>query len=284
MIDTRPIAVVLTAASLLMAARALLSPAPASRPVSAVPTLIGWAARQRIPAGWRVGPAPPRALLARAGWERDVDAAGLARAQTVLGLVALVAVVMVAWWGPALALVAPFAGAVGWWAPRATLHGHARRRATRMRRQLPDVLDVLGLCADTGMAVDPALRVAVERMRGPLIGELAETLTDIRLGATRRTAYADLVARVALPEMARFVSAIMDAEELGAPLAHTVRAQAARARDDARREAHRAAATAAPKIQLVIAFMMVPAALLMVMAVMVGEMVRQIAPVFQGIA
>ena len=147
---------------------------------------------------------------------------------------------------------------------------------------MPDLMDVLGLCVATGMAADPALREASRRLRGPLAAEVRRTLDDVDLGTARRVAYADLRARVPCEAMTGLINALTDAEDLGAPLAGTLRAQARRAREDAVREARRAAATAGPRIQLVIALVMVPAALLMVLAVMGTELVRQVAPVFRG--
>ena len=73
-----------------------------------------------------------------------------------------------------------------------------RPRARRQRVQ----------AAETGMAVDPALRETVRRLHGPLCAELRLTLADIDLGATRRAAYDDLAARVGVPEMSRLVSAL----------------------------------------------------------------------------
>lgn len=284
MTDARTVAVVLCAASVVAAIRVVLNGGGRRATTSPVPRLVD--AARRLPLPGRVAalaPGAPAPLVQHAGWERHIDTAGLAHAQ-VAGAVAVVGVSVapVVAWPPAL-LVAMVLAVVAWRHPVAALRAHARRRRSRMRRQLPDVLDVLGLCAETGMAVDPALRETVRRLHGPLCVELRHTLADIDLGATRRAAYDDLAARVGLTEMSRLVSALLDADELGAPLALTLRVQAERARDDAARDARRAAAASGPKIQLVVAMLMVPAALVMVLAVMATELGRQIAPVLRGV-
>lgn len=284
MTDLRTVGVVLCAAAVVAAMRVVLDGGARPAHRSPVPRLVD--AARRLPLPRRVvglAPGAPAALVQHAGWDRHIDTTGLAHAQVAGAVtVAVVSAAPVMAWPPALVAVLVL-GVVAWRHPVAAVRAHARRRRSRMRRRLPDVLHVLGLCAETGMAVDPALRETVRRLHGPLCAELRLTLADIDLGATRRAAYDDLAARVGVPEMSRLVSALLDADELGAPLALTLRVQAERARDDAARDARRAAAASGPKIQLVVALLMVPAALLMVLAVMATELGRQIAPVLRGV-
>lgn len=280
--DGRPIGVLLVAASTVLAVKALLEPPDAAPRTSPVPRAVEWGARCPLPSRLADRAAVTHARLAAAGWDRDITPRGVGAARVA----ALAAGLLVCLAGALLAPVAAVAGvglaAWGWWSPVRRLRAHGRARRARIARQLPDLLDVLGMCVDTGMAADPALRAVAARLRGPLPAEIAHALDDISLGASRRAAYAALAERVDLDAMGRVVRALLDADELGAPLGRTLRTQAAHARDDARRAAHRRAASAGPRIQLVIALVMVPAALLMVLAVMTSEMVRQIAPVFQS--
>ena len=104
---------------------------------------------------------------------------------------------------------------------------------------------------------------------GELLGELA-------YGTPRRAAYRGLVARTGSPELAQVVGALLQAEELGAPLASTLGGQAEALRGRRRQLAREGAAKAAPKIQLVVALVMVPAVLILVLGVLVIELTRQV--------
>jgi tight adherence protein C len=75
------------------------------------------------------------------------------------------------------------------------------------------------------------------------------------------------------PAVAALVAALRRAERHGAPLGGTLAAQAAEARAAHARRLHEQAARAAPKIQLVVALMLVPAAMLLVAAALVASLV-----------
>jgi len=226
----------------------------------------------------------PAVVVRAAASEPHIRPADVARAQAG-GAVAgtLGAIALVALGGGAALVTLPALVLGGWLLPVRAVAARSRRRAAAIRGQLPDLLDLLALCVEGGMAVDPALREAGRRLRGPLGEEVLMTLGDVGLGATRRAAYGDLAARVPLPEVAQVVGALLQADELGAPLSASLRGQATALRDDRCRRARERAARAAPKIQLVVALLMVPAAMLLVMAVMVLELARQIGPVLWGL-
>lgn len=255
------------------------------RPARVVPAVVRAGLRVPAPAvlcrltRQRVRPA----ALITAGWEGIISPDDLARAQSGLacaGAVAGLATVVVS---PGLAVAVPLLGMLGWLLPARVVLTTGRARAERIRGQLPDMLDLLALCVGAGMAVDPALEAAATRLRGPLGAELEATLRDVRLGSTRRTAYEDLARRVPIPEVAQVVAAMLQADELGAPLSRALGDQAEALREERRRRARERAAKAAPAIQLVVAMVMVPAALILVVAVMVLELMRQVGPVFGGL-
>jgi tight adherence protein C len=182
-----------------------------------------------------------------------------------LGALAMPAVVL----APALVL----GGAI---APDRWLAARARARRRAIVRELPDLLDLLGICIESGMALDPALDLAVGRLPGPLGEEVRATLRELALGTQRREAYRALAGRAGAPELAQVVASLLQAEELGAPLSGAFAGQAEAIRAARRQGARDRAARAAPKIQLVVALVMVPAALLLVLGVLVIELARSI--------
>jgi thiopurine S-methyltransferase len=100
--------------------------------------------------------------------------------------------------------------------------------------------------------------MAAARLGGPLGDEIGATLDMQALGTPRRDAYRALADRVGSDDIARLVAALMQAEELGTPLAHALAGQADSLRAARRQMARDRAARAAPRIQLVVALVMVP--------------------------
>ena len=236
-------------------------------------------------------PASLLRVLARPDDERRVVRAGLAgslphealgsvRAGGALGGVVLAIPLVVAW--PPAVVLAPTLAVGGALAPTRWLRRREAARRRALVRELPDLLDLLGICVESGMALDPALQLAAERLGGTLGAELGHVLRDLALGTPRAGAYRALVDRTGSPEIARTVGALLQAEELGAPLSRALEGQAEALRVLRRQTARERAARAAPKIQLVVALLMVPAVLLLVLGALVIELSRQVGSVVGG--
>lgn len=168
--------------------------------------------------------------------------------------------------GLAALLVAP---AAGFLAPDVLLARRARARAARMSHELADILDLLRVAVQAGLPVSRALAEVGRRGSGVLANELGAAAARIELGANRADALAELTIRCPADGVAALAAAIARAERHGAPLAPALRALAAQARADQARRLRDDAARAAPKIQLVVALVLVPAVMLLLAAVLV---------------
>jgi tight adherence protein C len=169
-----------------------------------------------------------------------------------------------------LGIVALLCGpAGGFLAPDVLLARRARTRAERMSHELADILDVLRVAVQAGLPVSRALGEVGRRCSGALAAELDAVAARIELGASRTDALAELTARCPVPGVHALISAIGRAERHGVPLASALQALAVQARADQARQLRDAAARAAPKIQLVVALVLVPAVMLLVAAVLV---------------
>ncbi|MEA2129679.1 MAG: tight adherence protein [Solirubrobacteraceae bacterium] len=168
--------------------------------------------------------------------------------------------------GIALLLCVP---AAGFLAPDLALARRARARAARAGEELADVLDLLRVAVEAGLPVGRALAEVGRRCRGLLAAEIGAAAVRMQLGATRPEALATLVARCPVDGVAALASAIERADRHGAPLAPALQALAAEARAERARRLRDDAARAAPKIQLVVALVLVPAVMLLVAAVLV---------------
>jgi tight adherence protein C len=162
----------------------------------------------------------------------------------------------------------------GFLAPDALLARRAAARGRRMAAELPDLLDLLRVAVEAGLPVGRALGEVGRRHGGPLSREWAATAIELQLGVPRDEALDRLVRRCPPPAVATLAAALRRAERHGAPLAGTLAAQAAEARAERARRIREHAARAAPKIQLVVALLLVPSVLLLVAAALVGAFVR----------
>jgi tight adherence protein C len=172
--------------------------------------------------------------------------------------------------GIALLIAAP---AGGFLAPDALLARRARLRAARLAREVADVLDLLRVAVQAGLDVGRALGEVGRRRGGLLGGELVRTARRVELGVPRGEALAGLAASCPLPEIAALAAAIGRADRHGAPLAPALESLAAEARAEQARRLRDEAARAAPKIQLVVALLLVPAVMLLVAAALVQALV-----------
>jgi tight adherence protein C len=222
-------------------------------------------------AGMRAAPADLHARIAAAGAPLGLtapDVMALKAAGTLIGL--LLAVPLVTALPGRLGLLALVAApAAGFLAPDVALARCVRARAARMADELPDVLDLLRVAVQAGLPVGRALAEVGQRCAGPLACELDAAATRLSLGATRDAALAELVGRCPVEGIATLAAAVARADRHGAPLAPALAALAAQARADQSRRLRDEAAKAAPKIQLVVALVLVPAVMLLVAAVLV---------------
>ena len=139
-------------------------------------------------------------------------------------------------------------GAIGFIGPEFWLGRRIRARSFAMVLQLPDALDLLTISVEAGLGFDAALAKVVEKMEGPLVNEFRQALAEIRMGRTRRDALRDVVARADAQPVSNFIGAIVQAEQLGVPIAKVLQIQSQQLRIERRQRAEEAAAKAPVKM------------------------------------
>ena len=119
---------------------------------------------------------------------------------------------------------------VGFFGPTYFLTMKGRRRQDCVSADLPDALDLLAVSVEAGLGFDGAIFKLTEHMEGPLIDEFELCLAEIRVGEGRSEALKRMASRIPAPEMASFVRAIVQADQLGISLGRILRVQATDAR------------------------------------------------------
>ncbi len=168
--------------------------------------------------------------------------------------------------GLTLLVAAPVAG---FFAPDMWLRRRATGRARAIENEQADVLDLLRVAVGAGLTPWRALGEVGRRHPGLLAQELGAAARRVRLGVPADAALARLERRCPAAGTHALTAALRRADRLGAPPARALAALADEARARQARRAAEHAARAAPKIQLVVALLLVPSVLLMVAAALV---------------
>lgn len=145
-------------------------------------------------------------------------------------IAAAVSALLIAW------ILASFGRPAGWWPLVAAAAGFAfpaiwlRDRIQARRREtlktLPFFLDIVTLCVEAGLNLTGALTQAVAKgPMGPLRDEIGRVLRDVRAGRSRLDALRSFADRMNEPSITNFVSAMIQAENMGMNLGPIMRAQ-----------------------------------------------------------
>jgi tight adherence protein C len=116
---------------------------------------------------------------------------------------------------------------LGYLYPRMWLKEALKKRQKLIVKALPTYLDFLTMSVEAGLNMAGAITQAVAKgPAGPLKNEFAFVLRDLRAGLTRAEALRRMEERLRIPQVSSFVSAVIQAERMGASLGPTFRAQA----------------------------------------------------------
>lgn len=148
--------------------------------------------------------------------------------------------------------------------PDIALWSKASERQEQIEDELPDFLDVLAVTVSAGLSFRGALERVIERSDGPLTEEMRLTLRQMDMGPSRTEAFQDLRARTRSESLESFITALLQSEELGAPLTDALNQIALDMRRVTAQRARQKAARANPKISAVVSLVMVPATMILI--------------------
>ena len=153
---------------------------------------------------------------------------------------------------PPMRLAATGVGAIfGYYLPSIFVKNMASRRQDSIRRAWSDALDLLLICVESGMAIEPAFQ-RVSREIGsasvPLAEEMTLTVAELSYLQDRRKAYENLGKRTGLPTVKSVVTSLIQSERYGTPLGTALRVLAQENRDTRMAEAEKKAAALPPKL------------------------------------
>jgi tight adherence protein C len=128
--------------------------------------------------------------------------------------------------GLPLALFMLIVTVVCWFVPELLLYSRGQERQQAIGRELADTLDQMTIAVEAGLGFEAAIARAGKNGKGPLADELVRTLQDIAVGQPRTEAYLALADRTGVPDLRRFIRAVVQADRYGVSVADVLRTQA----------------------------------------------------------
>ncbi len=163
-----------------------------------------------------------------------------------------------------------------YYAPKAWLQGRVKNRQDKVRKGLPDAMDMLSVCATAGLGFDQSLQRVSEYWDTPIGREFGRVISEMEMGLTRRDALRNLSDRLEIREIASFVALILQTEQLGMSISDTLHAQADQMRIERRYRAQEQAQRAPIKMLIPMALLIFPA----LIAVILGPAIPTLMQVF----
>ncbi|MDQ3435712.1 MAG: type II secretion system F family protein [Actinomycetota bacterium] len=154
---------------------------------------------------------------------------------------------------------------LGFFAADLAIYQIAYNRRAQVRKDLPDALDLLTITVEAGLAFDAALTQVSRNTDGPLAEEFTRVLQEMQIGKSRGEALTAVSARVNIPELNSFVTAVMQADALGIPIATVLRIQAKEMRIKRSQRAEESAMKVPVKILFPLIFCIMPALFVVIM-------------------
>jgi tight adherence protein C len=139
----------------------------------------------------------------------------------------------------------------GYYTPSIALKNLTNRRQASIKKAWSDALDLLLICVESGMALEPAfMRVSKEigSQSVPLAEEMTLTIAELSYLQDRRKALENLAKRTGLETVRAVVTSLIQSERYGTPLGTALRVLAQENRDNRMAEAERKAAALPPKL------------------------------------
>lgn len=148
---------------------------------------------------------------------------------------------------------------IGYVLPNLWLRSRIQSRQKEIQRTLPDALDLLTISVEAGLGFEAALVRVTQKWKNALAEEFSHALAEMRMGVSRRDALAAIVTRTDVPDVATFIAAIIQADQLGVSIARVLHTQAAQMRMQRRLRAEELAHKAPVKMVFPMIFLIFPA-------------------------
>jgi len=158
--------------------------------------------------------------------------------------------------------------------PRIYIQRLAEDRKYQIVKTLPDCLDLLTVSVEAGLGFDIALSKVVQKFKGALAEELRGALQEMQMGRTRKEALKAIADKMDVPDLSSFISAVIQADQLGVSVAKVLKIQSAQARLKKRQRAEELAMQAPVKMLFPMVGCIFPTIMVVLLGGVVFEFIR----------
>ncbi len=200
-------------------------------------------------------------------------------------------VMLIAVWGSAteffnkMTAVLAAAG-LGFFGPNEYVSLASKKRQKEIRRGLPNSLDLMVVCVESGLGLDQAiLQVAkeLEHAHPEISEEFAMVNLELKAGKRRAEALRNLAERSAVDDLKKLVAVLIQADRFGTGVAQSLRAHADFMRVQARQVAEEKAAKLGVKLVFPIFFCILPSLFVVTVGPVAVKIVRELIPMMTGV-
>lgn len=161
---------------------------------------------------------------------------------------------------------------VGFFLPNLWLRRKITDRQEEIQKYMADAIDILAISVEAGQGFDGALTTLSARKKNSLTAEFDRFRLEVQAGKGRKEAFRDLALRAAVDDLSAFVSAMIQADQLGIGIAQVLRAQSEELRIKRRQRAEEKAQQAPIKMLFPLIFLMFPALFIVILGPAIPQM------------
>jgi tight adherence protein C len=168
---------------------------------------------------------------------------------------------------------------LGYLLPDMWLSWRVGSRQRRLRKGLPDALDLLVICVEAGLGLDQALMKVSQDMKishAELSEELQFVNLEMRVGKTRIEALRELGRRTGLDDIKALVAMLIQTERFGTSIAQSLRVYSDDMRIKRRQRAEEMSAKTSVKMVPPLVFFIFPALMVVILGPAVITLIRQL--------
>jgi len=165
---------------------------------------------------------------------------------------------------------------VGYILPGVWLGQKISQRKRSILKALPDAIDLLSISVEAGLGFDQALSRVAVKWDNELSWEFQRTLSEIRVGKSRREALKELASRTGVDDLSTFVTSIVQADQLGVSITQVLRIQSAQLRQRRRQRAEEQAHKAPIKMLFPMVFLIFPAIYVIILGPAVPQVLKSL--------
>ena len=165
---------------------------------------------------------------------------------------------------------------LGFFFPDMWVNDELKRRQKRISRALPDTIDIIAISVEAGLGFDAACQRVAAKSGDDLSFEFERYLLELRLGKSRREALRNIIWRTGVPDLSQFITAIIQADQLGVSIANVLRIQSEQMRMRRRQRAEEQAQKAPLKMLFPMAIFIFPSIFVVILGPVVPSIMNSL--------